>query len=154
MILATENSTGIQRPLWYKEQLIYSSYPGSHRGLHRDCVRGRPHPHVSTAYRRITKTVPLRLTVSAIATYNLAKHLTKKLGPLVGKCGHHIRNPTDFIDKLKEMKIWPKGIMVSFDVVSIFTKVSIENTTKLLNNRFAPEITKLYQLLLTMSYFL
>ena len=39
-----------------------------------------------------------------------------------------------FIEKLKEVKVQPHQILVSFDVVSLFTSVSLEETTQSIAN--------------------
>lgn len=71
----------------------------------------------------------MRPIVSKIGapTYPLAQHLAGLLRPYVGKCAHHIRNSTDFISRLKELTLQDSDIMVSFDVVSLFTRVPLED---------------------------
>ncbi|KAG8237323.1 hypothetical protein J437_LFUL014488, partial [Ladona fulva] len=82
--------------------------------------------------------VPLRPIVSAInsPTYNLAKYLASLLSPLVGHCEHHITNSTEFVKILPKIHLDPEDIMVSFDVVSLFTRVPLEDTLDLLKNQF------------------
>ena len=70
---------------------------------------------------------PLRPIVSFVgaATYNLSKHLGKILSPLAEKTPFSIKNSYEFVDFLKQNTFQPNDIIVSFDVVSLFTKVPI-----------------------------
>ena len=43
--------------------------------------------------------------------------------------------------------------MVSFDVVSLFTKVPVEDSLSLLNHHFTDDILALFKLVLTSTYF-
>ena len=71
---------------------------------------------------------PLRPIVSSRGspTYNLAKHLTKLLHPLVGKMPHHVPNSAGFINTIKGTTLQPSDMLVSFDVKSLFTNVSTD----------------------------
>lgn len=68
---------------------------------------------------------PLRPIVSFIGspTYNLSRHLTEILSPLVGKSSNSVHNSIQFCEFIRGVKIPPGHIMVSFDVVSLFTNV-------------------------------
>ena len=72
--------------------------------------------------------VPLRPIVGSQCspTYNLAKYLAEILKPLVGKSEHHVVNSKEFITKIEQTKLDEDEILVSFDVVSLFTNVSID----------------------------
>ncbi|XP_072046801.1 uncharacterized protein [Amphiura filiformis] len=67
--------------------------------------------------------IPLRPIVSCIGsvTYNLAKHLTKILSPIVGKSPHHITNTQDFVDTIKDIELGDDEIITSYDVTALFT---------------------------------
>jgi len=69
--------------------------------------------------------VPLRPIVSSIGsvTYNIAKHLAKILGPLVGQSEHHILNSKDFAEKIKGLVLDPDDTITSFDVTALFTSI-------------------------------
>ena len=54
-------------------------------------------------------------------TYNIAKHLTTILSPLVGKTPHHTRNLNDFTSNVRDLRPAAEETMVSYDV----TKLSI-----------------------------
>ena len=67
---------------------------------------------------------PLRPIVSFYSspTYHLSKHLSLILSPLVGNSISHVRNSCDFVTFVTSHQLEDE-IMVSFDVVSLFTKV-------------------------------
>ncbi|XP_060528287.1 uncharacterized protein LOC132703174 [Cylas formicarius] len=99
--------------------------------------------------------VPLRPIVSAIGspTYHLVKHLTKLLEPLIGRTASHIKDSTQFIQKIKNITLSPKDILVSFDVVSLFTMVPVKETLDLISARFRNDVTELFRHCLTTTYF-
>ena len=68
--------------------------------------------------------VPLRPIVSFYSspTYHLSKHLSLILSPLVGNSISLVRNSCDFVTFVTSHQLKDE-IMVSFDVVSLFTKV-------------------------------
>jgi hypothetical protein len=82
--------------------------------------------------------VPLRPIVSTIGspTYRLAKHLARLLSGYTGHSPHHIRNSIEFVQVLGSLQIGTHDIMVSFDIVSLFTKVPIRETMDLLGRHF------------------
>jgi len=59
-------------------------------------------------------------------TYGLAKGLSSLLKPLTGKYKHHVRNSSDFASSITHELLQTDEMMVSFDVVSVFTKVPIQ----------------------------
>ena len=86
-------------------------------------------------------------------TYKLSKHLSGLLNPLIGKSVHNVKNSFHFIEILKSLRTIPGDIMVSFDVVSLFTKVPVDETITLLNRHFKDEDLALYKHALTSTYF-
>ena len=56
-------------------------------------------------------------------TYNLSKDLARILSELTGKSDHHVRNSKDFAKFIAFITINDDEQMVSFDVVSLFTKI-------------------------------
>ena len=89
--------------------------------------------------------VPLRPIVASRGspTYNTARHLTKILHPLVGLTPHHITNSSQFVDIIKDLKLSQSDILVSFDVVSLFTNVSTKEACLIVKERLQadPAIT-------------
>ena len=106
-------------------------------------------------YRGYKEGIQLRPKVSNIGapTYQLSKHLSRLFNQLVGKSAHHVKNSFHFIQILKTLKIKPGDLMVSFDVVSLFTKVPVEESLTLLSQHFNKEILSLYKHVLTSTYF-
>jgi hypothetical protein len=100
--------------------------------------------------------IPLRPIVNCITfpTYSLAKHLAGILIPFVGHSPSHIRNSEDFIQKLNTICLQKSDILVSFDVVSLFTKVPLEDTLQLLQQYFHNQTICLFKQVLTTTYFL
>ena len=72
--------------------------------------------------------MPLRPIISFIGspTYNLSKEIARLLQPLVGNTAHHVRNSIELADEVKTMIVQEDEAMVSFDVVSLFTKIPVE----------------------------
>jgi len=72
--------------------------------------------------------LPLRPIISFIGspTYNLSKEIARLLQPLVGNTAHHVRNSIELADEVKTMIVQEDEAMVSFDVVSLFTKIPVE----------------------------
>ena len=77
------------------------------------------------------KETPLRPIVASRGgpTYNTARHLAKILRPLVGNTQHHIKNSDEFSSIIQDLRLQPGDIMVSFDVVSLFTCVPTSDAT-------------------------
>ena len=75
--------------------------------------------------------LPLRPIISNIrtATYELAKYLAQILKPL-GQSQYTMKSSKSFIKTLKKQNIPPGYQMVSFDVVSLFTNLPLEETIK------------------------
>eukprot|EP00253_Pinus_taeda_P032352 PITA_32352 len=72
--------------------------------------------------------VPLRPIVNTIGspTYELAKYVAKILKPLVGNTDSFIKDSQDFVNLIKNERIERDDILVSFDVVSLFTKIPLD----------------------------
>jgi hypothetical protein len=102
------------------------------------------------------KYVPLRPIVNCIGspTYALAKYLKDLLRPLVGQSDCHIRNSEAFVQKLQSIELQEMDILVSFDVVSLFTKLPLEDTIQLLSAKFNKQTVDLFRHVLTTKYFL
>lgn len=73
------------------------------------------------------KDIPLRPIVSVIGAphHPLSHFLTTKLKPFVSTYVYLIKDSSHFIQKPETIHLDPNDIMVSFDVVSLFTKIPI-----------------------------
>ncbi|BHF71356.1 hypothetical protein SprV_0401441400 [Sparganum proliferum] len=69
--------------------------------------------------------VPLRpiVALKGTPTYGLAKWLTKHLKKLTEGSEHTAASSTHFLEKVRGVTIAPDEIMISFDVVSLFTSI-------------------------------
>ncbi|XP_070401572.1 uncharacterized protein [Nothobranchius furzeri] len=147
---------GLERDKTINRLTYHRLYPGDAI----PCIYGLPKIH--------KEGIPLRPIVSSIksVTYNIAKHLATILAPLVGNTPHHIKNSTDFTDKVQKLTLDPDETMVSFDVVSLFTCIPttevVETVRKQLQEdstledrtNFTPDqICTLLDLCLTTTYF-
>ena len=77
--------------------------------------------------------LPLRPIISNIgtATYDLAKYLAQLLKPL-SELQYTIKNSKTFTKRLKKIRIPRKYKMVSFNLVSLFTKVPLDETIEII----------------------
>jgi hypothetical protein len=91
--------------------------------------------------------VPLRPIVNTIGAphYSLAKHLVGLLGSHIVSSPHHVKNSTEFVHTLGSLRIGPQDIMVSSDVMSLFTRVPIRETMSLLRRHFEKDILTLFR---------
>jgi hypothetical protein len=112
----------------------------------KDAKRLTPHasapPRLYGLPKIHKKAVPLRPIVNCIGspTYTLAKYLAGLIRLLVGQSNCHIRNSEAFVQKLQSIKLQETDILVSFDVVLLFTKVPLEDTIQLLSAKFNRQV--------------
>ena len=86
---------------------------------------------------------PLRpiVTCRNTALYNTSKLLADILAPLQNNNGHTVTNSTDFTHKLSNTNIADDEIMISFDVVSLFTAIPVEKTCEHIRNKLLKDAT-------------
>ena len=99
--------------------------------------------------------IPLRPIVNTIGspTYDLAKHLAKALKPLVGKTFSFIKYSSELVSKMKEWKMSDNDLLTSFDVVSLYTKIPINEAVEVIKKVSNPETTHLVEICLRSTYF-
>ena len=68
-------------------------------------------------------------------TYTLAAELTRILTPLTGQTVHSAKNSITFVERFRNISTSPTDLMVSFDVMSLFTQVLIDQAHKVVKER-------------------
>ena len=81
--------------------------------------------------------VPLRPIVSAVnsPTYRLSKELARILTPLAGHTESHVNNSAHFAQKIQDTILEEDDVMVSFDVISLFTRVLVDKGIDVINSK-------------------
>ncbi|XP_054706778.1 uncharacterized protein LOC129216588 [Uloborus diversus] len=99
--------------------------------------------------------VPLRPIVSAIGspTYEVSKYIAGLLKPFIGLSSSFIKDSSDFVQKINLISLQPSDLLLSFDIVSLFTKVPVVDALQLITPLFPPDITALFKNVLTTTYF-
>ena len=89
------------------------------------------------------KDIPLRPIVDSIGsiTYNLSKALVEIIKPLLGQTEHHCRNSKQLAQQLQSHKVETDEILISHDVVSLFTKTPVDVTINIVQNRLSTDKT-------------
>ena len=57
----------------------------------------------------------------------------------MGNTEHHVKNSDQFAALIQDLTLQPDDIMVSFDVVSLFTNVPISDATTIAKDRLAAD---------------
>jgi hypothetical protein len=104
--------------------------------------QGSRHPRVYGLPKIHKEGAPLRSIVSTIGApaYRLAQYLAKQLGEYVKNSPRHVKSSMEFINIIKSLRAGPEDILVSFDVVSLFTMVPIVEALRLLSWHFDEDI--------------
>ena len=86
---------------------------------------------------------PLRPIVdySGLANYNLGRALADLLNPLMGKTQHHLQNSKDLKKKLENVTLKEDEILISHDIVSLFTNVPIQEALSVIRTRLENDDT-------------
>jgi hypothetical protein len=86
-------------------------------------------------------------------TYKISKYVTKVLGLLVGHIDSFIKDSNDFVNIIKNEKVKPSDTLISFDVVSLFAKIHLNEAIMVVKEVVDPETLKLVEVCLRSTFF-
>ncbi|XP_072398131.1 uncharacterized protein [Diabrotica undecimpunctata] len=102
--------------------------------------------------------MPLRPIVSSIGspTQPLAKFLANQLQPYAEEADSYVKNAGHFIERIKDVTLDPGHLLVSFDVVSLFTNVPVEESLEIIGKKYPipPDTVNLTRHCLNNTYFI
>ena len=83
------------------------------------------------------KNNPLRPIVSSRGSvmYGVAKELAKILKPLTGNTIYHVNNSKEFADDMKKTRLEEGECIISYDVFSLFTSITVTFTVEIIKNK-------------------
>jgi hypothetical protein len=89
--------------------------------------------------------IPLRPVVSSVGSpcYAVAGFIQIILKPLAGNSEASMKNKDHFIQLLKPIELQDQDILVSFDVVSLFTNVQIEESLQVIETKLDTDQEKI-----------
>ena len=95
-------------------------------------------PHIYGLPKVHKKEISLQPIVNTIRSpsYRLAKFLVGKLNPLVGRTCSYVKDLAYWINEIKNDKLDEYKILVSFDVVSLYTKIPIAEAIEIIENKW------------------
>ena len=111
---------------------------------------------------------PLRPIASAIgsSTHQLARELVRILKPLSGTTDSYVKDSSAFVERISQTTILKSDVLVSFDVVSLFTRVPVDEPLDVISELLlqdetlperttilAPDLCRLIELCLKSTYF-
>ena len=99
--------------------------------------------HKSMVYQRCTKWGPLYAYCGSrwIAITPPWARTHQVLSPLAGKVSSHVRNSVDFMQRIHQTSLAETNIMLSFDAVSLFTNVPVDEALLVIGERSQQDTT-------------
>ena len=99
--------------------------------------------------------VPLHPIVNTIGypTYKLERFLANLLKPLVGKTSSFVKDSASWINEIGNKNINIDDILVSFDVVSLYTKILVSDAIETIRSLTNDDTGKLVEVCLRSTFF-
>ena len=66
-------------------------------------------------------------------THQLARELARILELLAARSPSHVRNSADFVNQIHQVSLKETDVMASFDMVSLFTRVPVDEALLVLS---------------------
>ncbi len=87
--------------------------------------------------------IPLRPIVSFVnsPTYGVSSFLAKILSPVVGNTENTVKNSYHFAEFIRGKTLNAGEVLVSFDVISLFTKIPVDLAIKVARKRLRQDVT-------------
>ncbi len=87
--------------------------------------------------------IPLRPIVSFVnsPTYGVSSFLAKILSPMVGNTENTVKNSYHFAEFIRGKTLNADEVLVSFDVISLFTKIPVDLAIKVARKRLRQDVT-------------
>ena len=82
-------------------------------------------------------------------TYNLSKALAEIIKPLLSQTEHHCKNAKQLAVQMRKVKVEKDEMLISHDVVSLFTKTPVKATLHIIQQRLETDRTLKTRTLLT-----
>jgi len=86
-------------------------------------------------------------------TYLLAKFVPGILSPFIGNTNSFIKDSKHFADLIKDGKCDPNDLMTTFDVVSLFTKIPLNEAIEMVKSVTDPQNAKLVEICFGSTFF-
>ena len=132
LTLRTQNSINGMISDWLKKGYIYCKESRTLKSYNSVC------PKMYGMLKLHKENMPMRPIVSNInaPTFKVAKFLSEIINKILGCNLYHVRDSWSFCNFIRGVKVPAGYIMVSFDVISLFTNTPVDLVIKAIENRW------------------